>query len=92
MSSPAIIYFCKNGHLVESIPHGYVAYHENPIYCQYCGEENIASVIECWDEAYGVSVVPIKPVKYEQRTVSIAVYDVSKLFGHEKGAVFVTNK
>ena len=80
MSAPAITWFCRNGHLVSDIPHGYTA--EKPTKCQYCNSKELWSTLEWGNLDYGKPIVPVKPIKYEHKTieVDIPVYNVDNLF------------
>ena len=79
MSAPACSYFCSNGHLVQDIPHGYVMLEEDEkkLVCPYCNSKDIKTVLEWGDFS---KIVPTEPIDWEKHSVSVPVYDVTKLF------------
>lgn len=81
MGAPAVTWFCRNGHIVLDVPYGYVE--EGPERCEFCGSRELRSVTEWQEFGYGPNPrVPLQPVRSEKRrkVVTMAVYDVSKLF------------
>lgn len=81
MGAPAITWFCRNGHIIDDVPHGYIV--DKPERCEECGSTELASVTEWQDSDYpGWDRVPHEPIRQEKkrRVVHILVYDVSKLF------------
>ena len=84
MSTPALTYFCENGHIVEDVPHGYMIFDE-PEKCRYCKSTKIKSVMEWQDFDYeDYNIVPVEPVMHVKKVVSVPIYDVSKLFEEVK--------
>ena len=89
MGAPSLTYFCKNGHIVLDLAHHEIVLDE-PKECHYCKSTEIKSVTEWrdWDEYHWdpqteiplESVPPHSPIREEKHTISVPVYDVSKLF------------
>jgi hypothetical protein len=81
MGAPAVTWFCKNGHIVEDIPHHYIS-NSDPELCPYCSSRNLRYVTEWRDGEYGESLVDALPIRTESawRLVSMHVYDVTRLF------------
>lgn len=80
--------FCKNGHIVNSIPYHCVDGSDDVLECPYCGTKEFAKVTEWPDEEYGGDIVPYEPIKYDLFDVDdngfkskkeVAVYDVSQI-------------
>ena len=79
MSAQAVTWFCKNGHLVSHTSHGYILL-EDPTKCPYCDSKELWFTLEWGDPEYGKSIVPVKPIRHEQKTINVPVYSVDKLF------------
>ncbi len=81
MGSPAITWFCRNGHIAQDVPHHYIS--NDPTKCPFCDSTEFRSVAEWNNGDYcEPSLVPCEPLDYEEKqiTVRIPVYDVFELF------------
>jgi len=80
MGAPAVTWFCRNGHIVLDIPHGYIA--EFPTECPHCDSKEFRFETEWSDPEYTKPIVPVKPIRYEHKIieVDVPVYNVNKLF------------
>ena len=86
MGAPGYTTFCRNGHIVEVVPHHCISM--NTVRkCQYCGATEFTTQIEWGDPDY-VHEVPYKPIRSEwvekddeqfQGKLRVDIYDVSKV-------------
>jgi len=86
MGSPALSFFCKNGHLVLDLP-PHVVCNSFPTRCQHCGSREIRSELDWYDDTCNSKKVPHTPINFdliESKKESIPVFDVSILFGKVK--------
>ena len=90
MGAPGFTEFCRNGHIIKSIPHHYIDISEDTTKCPFCDANEFAIVIEWLDEDHWGSEisVPKNPIGYEWVNVNnerfvgkqkIDIYDVSRL-------------
>ena len=87
MGAPGYTVFCKNGHIVESIPHHCIST-EDIEKCQHCGSTELATIMEWGDDDYGPHEVPYEPIGSEWVDIDndtfkgkarIDIYDVSRV-------------
>ncbi len=71
MGAPAVTYFCRNGHIVEDVPHHCFSQfymEEEKRVCPTCGTKDIKGVIEWhdpdyWEDGDINAKVPHKPIE-----------------------------
>jgi len=86
MGAPGYTVFCKNGHIVENVPHHYISF--NTVRkCPYCGAVEFTTQCEWPDDGYKHEI-PYNPIHFEwverddnnfQGKQKIAVWDVSNV-------------
>jgi hypothetical protein len=87
MSSPSFTSFCKNGHIVESIPEGCLSF-KDLTECSLCHSTETYTILSWRDRDPETCVVPQDPIQYEwikvwdeniHGQIRVPVYDVSKI-------------
>ena len=79
--------FCKNGHIVEVVPHHCISF-DTVRKCPYCGAIEFTTQFEWRDDDYGPHSIPYMPIRTEwverndehfKGSQKVEVYDVSKV-------------
>ncbi len=87
MGAPGYTTFCKNGHIVDSVPHHCIS-NLTVRKCQYCGAIEFTTQMEWGDDDYGPPKIPYKSIRLEwverndeffQGRQKVEVFDVSKV-------------